>query len=334
MRGGLIAVTVAATVLVLPAGIAGAVPPPVIAGLAVAVASPPTGSVPPSSATECGNDGSSLGETRSIELPKLPRSLVDGLALYARDVGPSASVMRWYDSGGPFGGGVPAAAVRSLMRAGLAGGLRTDQVASFLDPKLLRGIADPFGGGGILAYIVTKADPELLAELAAFATSSGRVPESLRDAQGALFAAFPELVVVYQSLAGATPIDETGAVEMVELADAGYGPAQRTIERILAAGNHPRAGAQNSGGVPDGVRPDVYDAFVAGYHGPLSSDARLAVANRQAYQAWVERIAAWTSSGSSSDAVPAIPTFDVDTRDPAASPTDLSRTDGCGGSMP
>ena len=195
------------------------------------------------------------------------------------------------------------------MRAGLASGLRTDQVASFLDPRLLRGIADPFGGGALLAYIVAKADPELFADLAAFAGSSGRVPRSLMEAQGALFAAFPELVVVYQSLAGAAPIDETGAAEMVGLAEAGYGPAQLTIDRILSAGNHPRAGARSSGSIADGVRPEVYDRFVADYRGPLTLDAAAAVANRLAYLAWVDRIASWVAGGSSVESVPDLPIF-------------------------
>ncbi len=58
-------------------------------------------------------------------LPKLTADLQSTLAVYAKN--PSGgSVEGWMDSGGDFGGGVPAYAVRSLMRQGLAAGL-TDQ---------------------------------------------------------------------------------------------------------------------------------------------------------------------------------------------------------------
>ena len=129
------------------------------------------------------------------------------------------------------------------------------------------------------------------------------------EAQRALFHAFPLLVVAYEAQAGVPPLDEEGAATMVDLAENGYRPAQRTVDRILAAGNHPQAGAQASGSVADGVRPDVYDFLVMHYEGPLSPDARIAVANRREYLAWVERIASWVASGSSVDQIPAIASF-------------------------
>jgi hypothetical protein len=195
------------------------------------------------------------------------------------------------------------------MRVGLAIGLRQEQVASFLSPRLLRGIADPFGGGRLLAYIAERADPTQLAELTLFAAAPGPVPPRPMEAQGELFAAFPELVVVYQSLAGAAPVDERGAIEMLELARSGYRPAQRTIDRILSAGNDPRAGARTSGSVADGVRPEVYDRLVYDYRGPLSPEAASAVANRIAYLAWVDAIASWVEGGSLADTVPPLPSF-------------------------
>ena len=85
---------------------------------------------------------------------------------------------------------------------------------------------------------------------------------------------------------------------MLSLANQGYRPAETTIQAFLAAGNHPSAGAQNAGGVPDGMVSTVYDSFVANYAGPLSPAAASAVANRRAYLAWVQRIAAWPGAGS------------------------------------
>ena len=75
-------------------------------------------------------------------LPKLGPDLQAGLAAYAKN--PSGgSADGWIDSGGPFGGGVPASAVRTLMRRGLAAGLTDEQVRSFLQPGFLRGMNDP-----------------------------------------------------------------------------------------------------------------------------------------------------------------------------------------------
>ena len=137
------------------------------------------------------------------------------------------------------------------------------------------------------------------------------------EAQRALFHAFPLLVVAYQALAGVPPLDEEGAATMADLAEDGYQPAQRTVDRILAAGNHPQAGAQAAGSVADGVRPDVYDFLVVHYEGPLSANARVAAANRREYLAWVERIASWVASGSSVDQIPATASFSsTDTSSP------------------
>ena len=55
--------------------------------------------------------------------------------------------------------------------------------------------------------------------------------------------------------------------------------------------------AQNAGGVPDQMVSTIYDSFVANYTGPLSPAAAAAVANRRAYLAWVQRIAAWPGAG-------------------------------------
>ena len=120
---------------------------------------------------------------------------------------------------------------------------------------------------------------------------------SWMSAQANVFDAFPLLRAAYMSQARAIPPDLDTAAQMLSLANQGYGPAQTTIQAFLAAGNHPSAGAQNSGGVADGMLPVVYDYFVTNYAGPLSPAAAAAVANRGAYNAWVQRIAAWPDAG-------------------------------------
>ncbi len=67
-------------------------------------------------ATPCPSSGASIVDG---PLPKLGADLQAGLAAYAKN--PSGgNVDGWIDSGGRFGGGVPASAVRTLMRRGLA----------------------------------------------------------------------------------------------------------------------------------------------------------------------------------------------------------------------
>jgi hypothetical protein len=242
-------------------------------------------------------------------LPKLSAPLVSSLQRYAQEPPPNASPFRWYDSGGRFGGGVPAGAVRSIMRKGLASGLSEGQVAGFLNPGFLRGVNDPFGGGSMLAFIADQSDPAFFHELAAYAGTVSPGIGGPMEAQSSLLKAFPLLDVVYEAQAGVAPLDESGAATMVDLAGRGYRPAQRTIGRILAAGNHPQAGAQGSGSVADQASPAVYDYFVANYRGPLSHDARVAVANRRAYLSWVDRIATWTAGGAYMARIPAPATF-------------------------
>jgi len=253
-----------------------------------------------------------------VGLPELPASLVGSLDQYAREAPAGASTLDWYDSGGRFGGGVPVRSVEQIMLAGLAKGLSQEQVAGFLNPGFLRGVSDPYGGGDVLAFIVKRGDPAFLSELAAY---SGTVPSSIggpMEAQSSLFQAFPLLNVVYEAQAGVPPLDAVGAATMTDLAEFGYQPAQQAIDRILAGGNHPQSGAQLSGSVADGVRPEVYDYIVANYVGPLSSDARSAVANRQAYLAWVDRIETWVAGGASMEQIPATATFTAPVNSPSA----------------
>ena len=73
------------------------------------------------------------------------------------------------------------------------------------------------------------------------------------SAQSGVFDAFPLLRAAYMSQAAAIPPDLDTAAQMLSLANQGYRPAQTTIQAFLAAGNHPSAGAQNAGGVPDGM---------------------------------------------------------------------------------
>ena len=274
--------------------------------------------------------GSCLAGARGsagVGLPELAAPLTGALHRYEREAPAGASTLDWYDSGGRFGGGVPVRSVEAIMRRGLASGLSQEQVAGFLNPGFLRGISDPFGGGDILAFIVERGDQELYSELAAY---SGTVSPSIggpMEAQRSLFQAFPLLNVVYEAQAGVPPLDEIGAATMTDLAESGYQPARRAIDRILAAGNHPRAGAQESGSVADQVQPYVYDYFVANYGGPLSQDARVAVANRKTYLAWVDRIAAWTAGGTDMGQVPVPAVFPA--QPSAATPLAAGQGGGC-----
>ena len=70
---------------------------------------------------------------------------------------------------------------------------------------------------------------------------------------------------------------------------------------VPGRGQPPVGGCPERGGVPDGMLSTVYDSLVANYAGPLSPAAASAVANRRAYQAWVQRIAAWSGAGSLPD---------------------------------
>jgi hypothetical protein len=261
--------------------------------------------------TSAPDDGRCAIHVRSAadRLPVLDGTLTGALARYGRVLPAGASDAAWRDSGSPFGGGVPVGSVRILLRTGMANGLSEEQVAAFLSPGFLRGIADPNGGGDLLGFVLWRADPTFFQELAYYARSVRSSVMSPMEAQASLFRDQPLLLIAYEALAGVPPLDEGGAAIMAEIAEAGYRPAQRTIDRILAAGNHPRAGAPDSGSVADGVRPDVYDFFVSSYRGPLSPDARIAVANRLEYLAWVDRIASWVAEGSSVDRIPATADF-------------------------
>jgi hypothetical protein len=256
------------------------------------------------------NAGSVVGP-----LPKLTADLQSGVAAYAKD--PSgASVEGWMDSGGPFGGGVPASAVRMLMRRGLAAGLTDEQVRAFLQPGFLRGASDPWGGARLFDFIGQQDDPAFLGQLATYAGALDGREMSGMSAQAALFDAFPVLRAAYMSLAAAIPPDLDTAAQMLSLANAGYRPAQTTIQAFLAAGNHPSAGAQNAGGVGDGMSAAIYDSLVDGYAGPLTPGAAAALANRVAYRAWVQRISTWVDGGAVIDQVP----------DPAVFPAPVSST--------
>jgi hypothetical protein len=243
-------------------------------------------------------------------LPKLGADLQSGLAAYTKNPsGGGADV--WMDSGGVYGGGVPASAVRTLMRRGLAAGLADEQVRAFLQPGFLRGMNDPRGGAWLFDFIGEQNDPAFIGELAAYAQDLDGRYVSPMSAQADIFEALPLLRAAYMSQAGAIPPDLVTAGQMLALANQGYRPAQKTMQAFLAAGNHPSAGAQNAGGVPTGMLAAVYDFFVANYAGPLSPGAAAAMANRGAYHAWVDRIATWVDSGAlmREDAVPDPPVF-------------------------
>jgi hypothetical protein len=241
-------------------------------------------------------------------LPKLSADLESGMAAYAKNTS-GASIEGWMDSGGRSGGGVPASAVRTLMRQGLGAGLTNEQVRAFLQPGFLRGISDPWGGARLLDFIGQQDDPAFLGQLAVYAGGLEGREMSWMSAQAAVFDALPVLRAAYMSQAAAIPPDLDTAAQMLSLANQGYRPAETTIQAFLAAGNHPSAGAQNAGGVPDGMLSTVYDSFAENYTGPLSPAATSAVANRRAYQAWVQRIAAWPGAGSLPEGGPAPAVF-------------------------
>ncbi len=258
-------------------------------------------------------------------LPKLTVDLRSGLTVYAKNVS-GANVEAWMDSGGRSGGGVPASGVRTLMRRGLGAGLTDEQVHAFLQPGFLRGIGDPWGGARLLDFISQQDDPAFLGQLAAYAGALDGREMSWMSAQAAVFDAFPVLRAAYMSQAAAIPPDLDTAEQMLSLANQGYRPAEATIQAFLAAGNHPSAGAQNAGGVPDGMLSTVYDSFVANYAGPLSPAAASAVANRRAYQAWVERIAAWPGAGSLPEGGPAPAVFPAQVTSTAAATSPTAET--------
>jgi hypothetical protein len=263
-------------------------------------------------------------------LPELTADLQSGVAAYAKN--PSgASVEGWMDSGGRFGGGVSASAVRTLIRRGLGAGLTDEQVGAFLQPGFLRGISDPWGGARLLDFIDHQGDPAFLGQLATYAGALDGRDMSWTTAQSSVFDAFPLLRAAYMSQAAAIPPDLATAEAMLSLANQGYRPAQTTIQAFLAAGNHPSAGAQNSGGVPDGMLSTVYDALVANYTGPLSPAAASAVANRRAYQAWVQRIAAWPGAGSLPEGGPAPAVFPAPVRSTTSvtSPAEGTASSAC-----
>jgi hypothetical protein len=259
----------------------------------------------------CTPDGSAVGGS----LPTLSAALQAGLNAYAKNPA-GGGAKDWMDSGGAYGGGVPASAVRTLMRRGLAAGLTEEQVRSFLQPGFLRGMNDPRGGAWLFDFIGEQNDPAFLGQLAAYASALNGRYVSPMSAQADVFEALPLLRAAYMSQARAIPPDLDTAQQMLSLANQGYAPAQRTVQAFLAAGNHPSAGAQNSGGVGDGMRAAVYDLFVDGYAGPLTHDAAAALANRGAYRAWVERISTWVGGGAVIDQVP----------DPAVFPAPVTRT--------
>ena len=161
----------------------------------------------------------------------------------------------------------------------------------------------------------------MLAQLGAYAEALDGRYVSPMSAQADVFEAIPLLRAAYMSQAGAIPPDLVTAGQMLSLANQGYAPAQETVQAFLAAGNHPAAGAQNAGGVADFMQKSVYDLFVANYTGPLTPAAAAALANRGAYNAWVDRIATWADGGALIKDVP----------DPAVFPAPVTSSSQPGG---
>ncbi|MGZ5214447.1 MAG: hypothetical protein ACXWEN_11965, partial [Actinomycetota bacterium] len=165
-------------------------------------------------ATPCPSNASFVGGP----LPKLGSDLRSGLAAYAKNPS-SENADEWIDSGGSFGGGVPASAVRTLMRRGLAAGLTDDQVRSFLQPGFLRGMNDPRGGAWLFDFIAEQDDPAFLGQLASYAQALNGRYVSPMSAQADVFEALPLLRAAYMSQAGAIPPDLVTAGQMLSLAN-------------------------------------------------------------------------------------------------------------------
>jgi hypothetical protein len=122
--------------------------------------------------------------TSKPELPKLSEKLRDRLE-------------KAFDEQGNFGtkAGPTEAAVRRLLRQGLAAGLDERQVGNFLNPQFYRGVADPSGGGKLL-HDLTPEQLTALSKYAGKATGS-----NARLAQQNFFEAFPDLQTKYIAMA-------------------------------------------------------------------------------------------------------------------------------------
>jgi hypothetical protein len=149
-------------------------------------------------------------------LPKLSEKLRDRLE-------------QLFDKEGNFGtkAGPTEAAVRRLMREGLAAGLNEDQVGNFLHPGFYRGVNDPSGGGRLLKDL-TPEQLTALSEYAGKQRGNGLEGQSSTQAQADFFAAFPDLNRKYMELAGFTPeyIDQTFANQAASSAQKEEGAPQ------------------------------------------------------------------------------------------------------------
>jgi hypothetical protein len=108
-----------------------------------------------------------------------------------------------FDDEGDFGtrAGPTEAAVRRLMRQGLAAGLTEKEAGNFLHPAFYRGAADPYGGGKLFKDL-TPEQLKALSEYAGKQSGSGLGGHgSATASQAAFFEAFPDLQQKYISLA-------------------------------------------------------------------------------------------------------------------------------------
>jgi hypothetical protein len=108
-----------------------------------------------------------------------------------------------FDDEGNFGthAGPSEAAVRRLLKQGLAAGLSEKQVSNFLHPGFYRGAADPYGGGKLFKDL-TPEQLTALSEYAGKQRGSGLgANQSATASQAAFFEAFPDLQAKYVSLA-------------------------------------------------------------------------------------------------------------------------------------
>lgn len=131
------------------------------------------------------------GGAGNANLPKLSEAMRDRLE-------------KLFDEQGNFGvkSGPSEAAVRRLVRQGLAAGLNEKQAGNFLNPAFYRGINDPSGGGKLLHDLT----PDQLMALSKYAgKQSGSGLNDMggsTQAQADFFKEFPDLQAKYMGLLG------------------------------------------------------------------------------------------------------------------------------------
>jgi hypothetical protein len=286
----------------LPSAVAGAVSadaPAIDPVQQVVAPDPPAGDVP--AAMVCSSLDAAAATAPGASLPALSPALASSLGAYGRNPN-DLTEASWMDSGGRFGGGIPAAGVRLFLRRAVAAGVSDDQALALLNnPSFMHAAGDPDGGARLLDFIGDH--PELFAQVADFAAGAPFAAGwGATSGQARLFGAFPELGAVYAAMAGAIHASgqDHGTVdELMKIATEGgsWGElASRRLDEVLTFG--PRARSADK----------ALARYVAasGYE-PVSPEAVAGRAYWLAYSRAVERIQSDLATGPVED-LPAAPT--------------------------